>query len=138
MREEVHEFHVVLKDLQPLASVVGEAGGVLDDGVNTIETHQEVGVLADKGVVFGGVGVAGEGGLVEVEDGPEVLDGRNGDLVGGVYGHTLTETCEDVLQLLEGLAGLGEDRAKQLPRLSHALHLGVRRERREIEFMRVD
>ena len=34
LAEEVHQFHIVLERLQPLASVVGETGGVFDDGVN--------------------------------------------------------------------------------------------------------
>ena len=58
-----------------------------------------------------------------MEDGLEVLDGGDGDLVGGVHGDALAEVGEDVLQLLVGLRGLREGRVKQLPRLRHAQHL---------------
>ena len=67
--------------------------------------------------------MAKEGGLLEVEGGPEVLDGGDGYLVGGINGDTLAETREDVMQLLVGVAGLWEHGAKQLPCLSHTQHL---------------
>ena len=125
LREEIHELHVVLERLQPLPGIVGETRGVFYDGVNPVQSHQEVRVPPEEGVVFGPRrgGVAGEGGLLEVEGGAEVLDGGDGDLVGGVHGDALAETGEDVLELLVGLAGVREHRAEQLPGLSHAQHL---------------
>ena len=135
LAEEVHQFHVVLERLQSLASVVGETGGVFDDGVDPIQPHQEVAVLAEETVVLRHRGgVSHQRGLLEVEGGLEVLDGGDGQLVGGVHGDTLTEAGEDVLQLLVGLGGLWEGRVEQLPRPRHVQHLNqAQRERRESE-----
>ena len=113
LAEEVHQFHVVLERLQPLASVVGETGGVFDDGVNPVQPHQEVGVLAEETVVLRHKGgVSRQRWLLEVEGGLEVLDGGDGQLVSGVHGDALTEAGEDVLQLLVGLGGLWEGRVE--------------------------
>ena len=66
-----------------------------------------------------------------------MLNGGDGDLVRGVHGDTLTEAGEDVLQLFVCLTGFGEQRAKQLPRLSHAQNLRRRRKRRQsVNFQR--
>ena len=61
LSEEVHQFHVVLERLQPLASVVRETRSVFDDTVNPIQPHQEVGVLPEEAVVPCRGGVARQG-----------------------------------------------------------------------------
>lgn len=74
--------------------------------------------------------MTGEGGLLEVEGCLEVLDGRDGDLVGGVHGDTLAEADEDALQLLVGVDGFREVGAEQVPGLRHAHHLQAGEEQR--------
>ena len=125
--EEVHQLHIVLEVLQLLAGVVAESRGVCDDGVDTIQTQQEIRVLSEEAVVLCGA-TAGEGRLVELEGCLEVLDGGYGDLVGGVHRHALTEAGQDALQLLVSVHRLWEGGVERLPRLRHAHHLEGGRE----------
>ena len=67
--------------------------------------------------------IAREDRLVELEGCLEVLDGRYGNLVGGVHGHALTEACQNALQLLVCVHRLWEAGVEHLPRLRHAHNL---------------
>ena len=98
-----------------------------DNRVDPIESHEEVGVLPKKTVVLR-ASMAGKRWLLEMEGRLEVLDGGDGDLVGGVHGHALAEADEDALQLLVHVDGFGEVGAEQVPSLRHAHHLQAEEE----------